>query len=886
VLHSFSSIAEEYFKENPDALVAVDCNGFCVAVNTAAEKLFRSGFGREISPGMSFRDIISIDDYPEFSLALDAVMGGGSSVPIVSILKSQNGEEVWYESVLTPVGAADGSPVVLSVMEITEKKKTIDKLFESERRFKALVQNSAGVIILTDDRGIVKWVSESVYKFLGYRTHDFRKRDLSLFIHGKDISSFHVLLANLHGTENVVYTSEIQFLDRNGNVLCFQVSGSNHLKNPSVEGIIFNAHDVTERRHLDQIMLRLARQNELILETASEGIFGLNKNGILTFINPYAALILGYKPEECVGSHYSVLLSPLTPLEANALARRIESVETVYGEETSLSRKDGVLLPVEFSSTPVREGERITGTVVTFSDITHRIEIEEQLRRAKDDAESANRAKSDFLASMSHEIRTPMNSVLGFIEMLSLTDLSDVQNDYLSTASSNAQHLLDLINDILDISKIEKGKLEMESVSFVPSDALASAVSFFQTQAAAKKVSLSQSIAVTPCCKGDPLRFRQVAANLIGNAVKFTPEGGVVEIGLTFFTESGVCNAEISVRDTGIGIFPDRLSAIFDPFSQADASIARNYGGSGLGLSISRQLVSMMGGALQAESEPGKGSRFFFTVPLIISHEAVVKNTIESSQSFPPGLRALVAEDTADSRKLLSLMLKRLGIECDTVENGQQAFDRTGVERYDILFMDGNMPVCDGFEATRMIRKREELHSGPRLPIVALTARAVTGDREMFLAAGMNDYVTKPVSLETLCRAVSRTLAVSTVRAPGEYGSPEKKLLPDFDKTALSLGITRDDYVMLSGEFLRSFEKHCAELEAAVEKNALHSVELISHRMKGSAMNFRFPDLAALCAAMELSAKERQAADYSAMVLEIRRQGILLEEAFSLAIGR
>ena len=859
-------IAVNYFFGNKTALVSLDGLGCCIAANRAAENLFRSNFGREIRPGMTMVSIVPPDEYPEFTRALQLFSGTGMCDPILSIVRSDEGER-WFESTLTPAGASGES--VLSVMDITQEKKTIDRMSEREQRFRALVQNLAGIIVVTDGEGVISWISESSVRYLGYMPHECRRKNLSVFVHGKDSRAFLLMLENLAHCENVTLSSEMQFRTKKGDTLCFELDGINRTETPGVGGIIFNMRDVTERRNLDQISLRLARQNELILETAREGIFGVNGLGMVTFINPFAAEILGCRQEDIEGLHYSAVFTGVDGQVSPRIAEAIASTASCNGVETVLIRKDGTELHIEFSSTPMVENHASAGTVVTFNDISRRLKIEEELRRAKNDAEEANRAKSDFLALMSHEIRTPMTSVMGFIEMISMTELSDVQRDYLSIASSNARHLLELIRDILDISKIEKGKLELERIPFVPSDEVSTAVSFFRAQAERRKISLSVEIQESPVCVGDALRLRQIVANLVGNALKFTPENGTVKFSFSSDVKDSVCGITVSVSDSGIGMSKEQIAVLFNPFTQADASIARQYGGSGLGLSISARLVAMMGGEIMVESTESRGSRFYFTVELPFPGDAPVSRDTHLQPGFFSGRYALVAEDEEDSRKLVVLMMEKMGISCDIAGDGLAAYEKNCSGRYDLILMDGNMPVCDGCAAARMIRSREDELSLRRVPIIALSARALIGEQEIFLAAGMDAYLTKPFSFEMLQAAVSRFLSVPQSSAAPPVSDTD---LSEVERVAQSLGIRYGDYMLLAGEFLSSLERSCDELDAAVDAGDASAVELVAHRIKGSAANFRFTVLAEICLSLEESAKRKDLCGFSRYASGIRQE--------------
>jgi PAS domain S-box-containing protein len=603
-----------------------------------------------------------------------------------------------------------------------------------------------------------------------------------------------------------------------------------------------------EQEKLDQRLRDQQFYTRSLIESNIDALMTTDPSGIITDVNKQMEALTGCTRDELIGAPFKSYFTD--PERAEAGIKLVLSQKKVTNYELTACTRDGKQTVVSYNATTFYDrGRTLQGVFAAARDVTERKRVEAELQQAKAAAESASQTKSDFLASMSHEIRTPMHAIIGVADLLAKTPLSPEQNKYVQIFRRAGDNLLNLINDILDLSKVEASQLELERTGFSLNDLLEKVREMVAVRAHEKGLALVCEIApeVPRDLVGDPTRLRQVLLNLMGNAIKFT-ECGEVALRVTSDADSTASRSlRFTISDTGIGIPSEKLGAVFERFTQADSSTTRRYGGSGLGLTISKRLVELMGGCIRVESHVDKGSVFSFTVPLEMLAGATPRAAVLVSVDPEPPLPALhilLVEDSPDNRTITVAFLQDTPYRVEIAENGAIAYEKFTVGHYDLILMDRQMPVMDGLSATRAIRVWEQTNHRPPTPIIALTASALKEDQEKCVAAGCTAYLTKPIKQEVLLQAIKEH-SIGAPLSSKEGGGRKDAILVRADPK----------FTDLIPGFLQNRRHDVIAMLDALDRGDFEAVESLGHGMRGAGGSWGFQDITDIGAALEHAAK-------------------------------
>jgi PAS domain S-box-containing protein len=639
--------------------------------------------------------------------------------------------------------------------------------------------------------------------------------------------------------------------------------------------------DVTEQKLAEKSLRVSEEQHRHLFTAASDAFLVFDPDGTIVEVNPAACRMYGYSREQFIGLTGKDIVHPDYCHLFRAFQEQVSTTGHFAAESVDV-RKDGSIFHIEVHGSQVTfDGKQNLLAVVR--DVTERKRAEalqEQyaaaLERQKrtmeelyDAAKAANRAKSEFLANMSHEIRTPMTAILGYADVLADRLDRPEHLEPVNIIRRNGNHLLAIINDILDLSRIEAEKCQIERRPCSPAALLAEVVSLMRVRADDQGLALSLEFAgpLPETILTDATRLRQILMNLVGNAIKFTEAGHVRVVARLADRDAAAPKFVCEVVDTGIGMTPEQVDSLFQPFQQAEASTARKFGGTGLGLAIAQRLAGMLGGEITVHSQLGKGSTFVLTIdpgPLagvaILDHpgEAIAAPLANGETSGPqPRLhcRVLLAEDGADNQRLISFLLQTAGAEVTAVGDGQQALEKVlatlpgrgprtagSCEAFDVILMDMQMPVMDGYEAVR--RLRAEGYTGP---IVAVTAHAMADDRQKCIDAGCNDYITKPVARDRLIGMLAAYSAGT--------GSPAPGVAPPFLYSSLAADPDLGELVDL---FVQELPERISALETHAANRNWEQLARTAHQLKGAAGSYGFHEMTPCAAALEAAAQDAQ----------------------------
>jgi len=866
--------------------IATDANGVIQIFNVGAERML--GYtAAEVMNKITPADISDSEEVIARAKALSVELG----TPIkpgfeALVFKASRGIEDIYEltycrkdgsrvpAVVSVTALRDAQNAIIGYLLIgtdnTARKQAEAALLKAGALQSAIFNSANFSSIATDAKGVIQIFNVGAERMLGYTAADVVNKITPADISdpGEVIARAKALSVELEtpiepGFEALVFKAsrgiediyELTYFRKDGSRFPAVVSVTAlRDEQDAIIGYLLIGTDNTarmqveaERQKLDQRVRDQQFYTRSLIESNIDAIMTTDPSGIITDANKQMEALTGCTRDELIGAPFKSYFTD--PERADAAIKLVLSEKKVTDYELTARARDGKQTVVSYNATTFYDrGRTLQGVFAAARDVTEGKRVEEELKQAKAAAESASRTKSDFLASMSHEIRTPMNAIIGIADLLAKTPLTAEQDKYVQIFRRAGDNLLNLINDILDLSKVEASQLELEKMGFSLNDLVGKVTEMVAARATEKRLILTFEIApnVPVDLIGDPTRLQQVLLNLLGNAVKFT-ESGKVSLRVDRDGDTSVPTAlRFTISDSGIGIPNEKLDQVFERFSQADSSTTRRFGGSGLGLTISKRLVELMGGRIWVESSVGEGSVFSFAVPFEIWAEAM-RRAASPSTADPelplPALRILLVEDSADNCVITVAYLADTPYQVEIAETGAIACEMFTSGHYDLVLMDRQMPVMDGLTATRTIRAWEHANGRAPTPIIALTASALKGDREQCLAAGCTAFLTKPIKQEVLLQAIKDRLKGAPPLSNEENIQNQEFVLPKSPKIAARIPV-----------FLRNRRNDVITMLAALARDDLKTVERLGHSMRGTGASYGFQAITDIGTAIEREA--------------------------------
>lgn len=821
-----------------DGIITINTSGEILSCNEAIERLFDWRKSELIGHNISI-----LMPEPHHANHLGYLQNYQSSGQAKVLGESRDLEAIKKDGSLMPIRLAIGEVKLPSeslfvgfITDLSQRKAIEKAIREKDQQLRSMMNNIPGVTFRCnlDKNWSMRLISDAVTQMTGWTPDDFLSGHIHFaqLIHLEDLPNINMVVANAVANHSH-YQLEYRITDKNGQEKWIsEYASAIYHSDGTVDALDGVLIDITESK-------RKTAEHEGIVNAMNFAVSAaeFSIDGIILSANQNFLSLLGYEEAEVIGKHHGILCPP-DFIHTDRYKQKWLSLrhgEFVHGEFLRYGKHDKQIW-INASYSPIKDVDGEVIKVLMFMlDISERKQMELDMQLAKEKAEQAASAKSTFLANMSHEIRTPMNSIIGFSDLLLDTPMAQEQRQYLSTISQSAKSLLHLLNDILDSAKLEKGMLELEVIDFSMRELLDSLISSMWLQARKKNLDLLLTIdpQVAGYYLGADHRIRQVLTNLLGNAIKFT-ESGHVELKVS---PTSLGEVQFEIIDTGIGIDADRLDAIFEPFTQADASMSRRFGGTGLGTTISKQLVELMGGRIAATSKIGHGSCFTITLPL--AEGQCPEHPQENSavlQSLPP-LNILAADDIEQNRRLLKIMLEKQGHQITLASNGEEVVEAWQENTYDIILMDVQMPVLDGLSASLRIRELEHKTGKARTPIVALTASVLEQDRLAAIEAEMDGFASKPIDLALLFNEMQRVLE----RLPNVTETPAIEMAQPADILNLKKGVLmwgdEPSYLHEVKGYLDEIPKHLEALRQAESSHAVATLNQIAHAQKGVSAN-------------------------------------------------
>ena len=857
-----------------DMISILGFDGVLRDVNPAWEQAL--GYTRAELLDKTFLDLIHPDDHDATRDAIKSLAEGQRGVSFANRCLAKDGSYRWIQTNAMPA-VAEGQAYLVGFVD-TERTLSQSDQLKAGALQRAIFNSANFSSIATDAKGVIQIFNVGAERMLGYTAAEVMNKitpaDISdpqeLIVRAKTLSA-ELATAITPGFEALVFKAsrgiediyELTYIRKDGSRFPAVVSVT-ALRDAQdvIIGYLLIGTDNTarkvveeEQKKSDQKLRDQQFYTRSLIESNIDALMTTDPSGIITDVNKQMEALTGSTRDELIGAPFKDCFTD--PDRAGAAIKLVLSEKSVTDYELTARARDGTTTVVSYNATTFYDRNRtLQGVFAAARDVTEQKRVELELNEARAVAESASQTKSDFLASMSHEIRTPMNAIMGIADLLAQTNLSAQQDKYVQIFRRAGDNLLNLINDILDLSKVEASQLELERTGFDLIEQTEIVMEMVAARAQEKGLALSCEIAgdVPNNVIGDPTRLRQVIMNLLGNAIKFTASGTVELRVETDGDPSLPRSLRFSVQDTGIGIPGETLPRVFERFTQADSSTTRRFGGSGLGLTISKRLVELMGGRIWVESIVESGSIFSFAVPLEVQTGETTTTAIAEGANLNlplAPLRILLTEDSPDNCTITLAYLEGAPYTVDVAENGAVACEMFRVGNYDLVLMDRQMPVMDGLAATRNMRAWEELNGRSAVPILALTASALKGDREMCMAAGCTAFLTKPIRQAALLQAIREHAGIGLVALAG-VGSPDL-VRSTFGSDRLTLRVP---------QYLMNCSENHLKMLAALDLPDLETVATLGHNLAGSGTSFGFPIISAIGAGIQTSA---EAGDHDAL---------------------